>query len=62
MIASKAGKKDAIASAKIHADVHLGVPQGMEGFGVNVDIKVEGVEDEKLIQAAHEVRLNSWFP
>ena len=36
--------------------MHIGAPEGMEGFAVNVDLKVEGVQDEKLIQAAHEVR------
>lgn len=54
LVAAKAGKKDLAANAKIHTAVHLGVPEGMEGFGVNVDIKVEGVPDESLIQAAHE--------
>ena len=36
--------------------MHLGVPEGIEGFGIGVDIKVEGVEDEELIKAAHAVR------
>ncbi|KAL5528366.1 hypothetical protein ACEPAF_7502 [Sanghuangporus sanghuang] len=54
LVAAKAGKKEAAAKAKIHTAVHLGVPEGMEGFGVNVDIKVQGVDDEALIQAAHE--------
>jgi organic hydroperoxide reductase OsmC/OhrA len=35
--------------------VHLGPPNEIEGFAISVDIKVEGVEDEKIIQAAHEV-------
>jgi len=30
------------------------VPEGFEGFGIGVDIKVEGVEDDELIKAAHE--------
>ncbi|KAH8119320.1 OsmC-domain-containing protein [Phellopilus nigrolimitatus] len=54
LVASKAGKKEAAAHAKIHTAVHLGPPKGLEGFGINVDIKVEGVEDDELIQAAHE--------
>lgn len=54
-VAGKAGKKDAVANAKIHTLVSLGVPEGFEGFGIGVDIKVEGVEDEALIKAAHEV-------
>ncbi|KAI5120652.1 hypothetical protein M0805_007989 [Coniferiporia weirii] len=53
-VASKAGKKDAAAHAKIHTAVHLGTPEGGDGFGINVDIAVEGVADDSLIQAAHE--------
>ena len=56
--ARKAGKKEAAENAKIHTFVYLGVPEGIEGFGINVDIKVEGVEDEALIKAAHEVCLS----
>lgn len=59
-VAGKAGKKDAVANAKIHTHVSLGVPEGFEGFGIGVDIKVEGVEDEVLIKAAHEVRCRSF--
>ena len=47
---------DAAANAKIHTSVHIGAPENMEGFAFNVDLKVEGVQDEKLIEAAHEVR------
>lgn len=57
LVAGKAGKKDAAKNAKIHTAVHLGTPEGFEGFGLSVDIKVEGVEDEELIQAAHEVHI-----
>jgi hypothetical protein len=56
MVAGKSGKKDAIKNAAIHARVHLGEPKDIGGFGIAVDIKAEGVEDEALIQAAHEVR------
>ena len=64
LVAAKAGKKEVAAKAKIHTAVHLGVPEGMEGFGINVDIKVEGIEDESLIKAAHEVCSYSchWLP
>lgn len=27
----------------------------MDGFGLKVELKIEGVEDEELIKAAHEV-------
>lgn len=61
LVASKAGKKELAANAKIHTYVHLGTPEGMPGFGVNVDIKVEGVPDEGLIHAAHEVSYQLMF-
>ena len=61
-VAGKAGKKDAAANAKIHASVHIGTPEKLEGFAVNVDLKVEGVQDEKLIKAAHEVRDRDCLP
>src|SRR5882762_3870767 len=58
MMAGKAGKKDAVKNAVVHAKVHLGEPMYIGGFGIAVDIKVEGVEDDALIQAGHEVRLS----
>ncbi|KAH7913266.1 OsmC/Ohr family [Hygrophoropsis aurantiaca] len=54
MMAGKTGKKDAARNAVIHASVHLGEAEGLGGFGLAVDIKVEGVEDEELIKAGHE--------
>ena len=38
----------------VHASVHIGTPDDMEGFGLAVNIKVEGV-DEELLKASHEV-------
>jgi len=54
MMAGKAGKVNDAKNAVIHTKVHLGEPKDIGGFGIAVDIKVEGVEDEALIQAAHE--------
>ncbi|KIJ68117.1 hypothetical protein HYDPIDRAFT_37681 [Hydnomerulius pinastri MD-312] len=54
MMAGRMGKKDAARNAVIHTSVHLGEPEQMGGFGLAVDIKVEGVEDEELIKAGHE--------
>ena len=54
-VAGKAGKKDAAAKAKIHSSVVLGTAAEMDGFSLKVDLKVEGIEDEALIKAAHEV-------
>lgn len=55
MMAGRMGKKDAANNAVIHVDVHLGEAEKLGGFGLAVDIKVEGVKDEELIKAGHEV-------
>jgi hypothetical protein len=54
MMAGKTGKKHAAKDAVVHASVHLGEPKEIGGFGIGVDIKVEGV-DEELLKAGHEV-------
>jgi hypothetical protein len=38
---------------------HIGMVYNMEGFGLAVDIKVEGI-DEELLKAGHKVCLDSW--
>ncbi|GBE80635.1 OsmC-like protein [Sparassis crispa] len=53
MVASKMGKSDMAKNAAIHTEVHLGQPNDMGGFGLEVGIKVEGA-DEELIKAGHE--------
>ncbi|KIK98466.1 hypothetical protein PAXRUDRAFT_678809 [Paxillus rubicundulus Ve08.2h10] len=53
MVAGQAGRKDAVKDAVIHTSVHLGEAT-LGGFGIAVDIKVEGVEDEELVKAGHE--------
>jgi len=53
-VARQKGKADAVKDAKVHANVSIGEVEDMPGFGIKVDIKVEGVEDE-LLQAGHEV-------
>ena len=57
-VARKSGKKDAAANAKIHSSVILGQSAEMDGFALKVDLKIEGIEDEALIKAAHEVVLS----
>ncbi|KDR67526.1 hypothetical protein GALMADRAFT_231960 [Galerina marginata CBS 339.88] len=52
-VAKKQGKSDMAAAAKVHASVHIGTPSDIPGFGLAVDIKVEGV-DEELLKAGHE--------
>ena len=54
-VAGAAGKREAAANAKIHSSVILGPAAEMDGFALKVDLKVEGIEDEALIKAAHEV-------
>lgn len=64
-VAGAAGKRDAAAKAKIHSSVILGPAAEMDGFALKVDLKVEGIEDEALIKAAHEVvfsLLSSAYP
>lgn len=53
LIAGRTGKKDMAKNAVVHANVHIGEPENLEGFGIAVDIKVEGI-DEELLKAGHE--------
>jgi hypothetical protein len=48
------GKSEMAKNAKVYASVHIGAPEGMPGFGIAVDMKVEGI-DEDLLKAGHEV-------
>ncbi|KAI0318866.1 OsmC-like protein [Amylostereum chailletii] len=56
LAALRLNKKDAIANAKIHVDVHLGKLVEGEGFGLEAEIKVEGVQDDAVLELAHQVR------
>jgi hypothetical protein len=40
--------------AVVHTSVSIGTPNELPGFGIAVDIKVEGVDDE-VLRAGHEV-------
>ncbi|TFK44125.1 organic hydroperoxide resistance protein [Crucibulum laeve] len=53
LVANKAGKKEMAKKAVVHASVHIGEPTDMPGFGLAVDLKVEGVDDE-VLKAGHE--------
>ena len=48
------GKEVMAKKAVVHTSVHIGEPHKKPGFGLAVDIKVDGV-DEELLKAAHEV-------
>jgi hypothetical protein len=54
-VAKNLGKSDMAKDAVVHTSVHIGPAAEMKGFGLAVDIKVEGI-DEELLKAGHEVR------
>ena len=62
MVAGKKGQSEVAKTAVIYSQVHIGKPSGHAGFGLEVELKVEGVEDQSLIDAAHEVRITLLFP
>jgi hypothetical protein len=53
--ATRLGKKEVGARAIVHADVSLGLPTDRPGFGLKVVLRVEGVEDQAILDTAHEV-------
>ncbi|KAF9467446.1 OsmC-like protein [Collybia nuda] len=53
MMAGRMGKAESTKNAVVHASVHLGEPNDIGGFGIAVDIKVEGVPDD-VLKAGHE--------
>ena len=53
--ATKLGKKEVGAQAVVHADVSLGQPTDCPGFGLKLVLRVVGVEDQAILDAAHEV-------
>ncbi|KAA1473952.1 OsmC-domain-containing protein, partial [Dentipellis sp. KUC8613] len=55
LAASRAGKKELADAARVHAAVRLGHPTDREGLALNVNIDVEGVDDDAVIASAHEI-------
>ena len=53
-MAKSLGKEEMGKKAVVHTSVHIGEPNNFQGYGLAVDIKVEGV-DEELLKAGHEV-------
>lgn len=53
-VAAQQKKSAAVANAKVHTSVDIGPANEMNGFGLAVNIQVEGVSDHALISAAHE--------
>ena len=52
LVGARAGKKEIVDKAKVHATVFLGHPTdpNLEGFGLRVELTIEGCEDDALIQ------------
>ncbi|KAI0700739.1 OsmC-like protein [Cytidiella melzeri] len=46
------GKTDEARNAVVHTSVHLGKPKDMDGYGLEVEIQVEGISQD-LIDAGH---------
>lgn len=57
LAAGQTGKTEMARNATVHTQVHLGKPKGMDGFGLEVQVQVEGIEDQSLIDAGHAVSL-----
>ncbi|KAF8502154.1 OsmC-domain-containing protein [Russula emetica] len=53
--ATRAGKKEVGERAVVHADVSIGRPKEIPGFGLKVVLRIEGVEDQAILDAAHEM-------
>lgn len=53
--ATKLGKKEVGARAVVHADVSMGQPTDRLGYGLKVVLRIEGVEDQAILDTAHEV-------
>jgi len=56
MVAIRMGRKDQAKDAVVRVSVHIGEPEEIGGFGIGVDIKVEGVDDD-VLRGGHEVRI-----
>ena len=56
-MAKRMRKEEMGEKAVVHSSVHIGTVYNMEGFGLAVDIMVEGI-DEELLKAAHKVCLD----
>jgi hypothetical protein len=57
LASNKLGKTDEARNAVVHAQVHLGKPTDMDGFGLEVEIQVEGVSQD-LVDAGHAVSVD----
>ncbi|EKM57297.1 uncharacterized protein PHACADRAFT_208399 [Phanerochaete carnosa HHB-10118-sp] len=53
MVSNKFGMTNEAKNAVVHTQVHLGKPEGADGYALEVEVQVEGVPQE-LIDAGHE--------
>lgn len=60
LAAARANKMEIAENAKVTANVFLGHPSepDIDGFGLRVEINVEGCNDDAVIAAAHDVSLS----
>jgi len=56
LAAARSEQKELAEKAKVHSSVFLGHPTdpNMDGFGLRVELTIEGCDDDAIIQAAHE--------
>ena len=54
-VAKNLGKAEMAKRATVRTSVHIGSPTDLPGFGLAVDIKVDGV-DKELLEAGHKVK------
>ncbi|KAI0683281.1 OsmC-domain-containing protein [Cerioporus squamosus] len=56
LAAARANKKELAENAKVTANVFLGHPENpdLDGFGLRVELNVEGCPDDAIIAEAHE--------
>ena len=54
--AEKRGKKEVGKRAVVHADVIFGQTADRPGYGLKVVLRVEGVDDQAILDAANDVR------
>lgn len=55
LVAGQKGQAESAKNAIIHSQVHIGKPKDKAGFALEVELKIEGIEDQALLDAAHEV-------
>lgn len=56
LVAGKRGMAEQAKNATIRSSVHIGKPEGQEGFALAVDMTVNGIDDQSLLDEAHKVR------